>query len=87
MRKERRAILALMAAGRISAPEAERLLRAWNDGQEQIWIATACLLICIAQFHLQLSPNGHFLGALVHHALNTLRAAGWLLSKGMGGTV
>jgi hypothetical protein len=93
MSSERRTILALVAAGRISANEAERLLRLGNDAREQLWIIAAALLICAAQLHLRISLDG--LGHLVEHtmraALSVWNAAGStaaaLLSKGMGGTI
>jgi hypothetical protein len=66
MNTERRAILSLVAAGRITPAEAERLLAAWNEGRESLWIF-ACSLIfaCLAQLHLQelLKELLHFLSA------------------------
>lgn len=89
MRNERRAILGLVAAGRISAAEAERLLRVWNDAHEEFWILAACLLVCLTQIHLQLSLDGlgHFMEGLAREAFSACNAAFSLLAKGMGGTV
>lgn len=90
MRNERRAILALMAAGRITASEAERLLRAWNERFEGLWIAVLCLLICMAQLAGSGGGWGHWvhgLHGLVRQGINTCSAAAGLLHKGMGGTI
>jgi hypothetical protein len=54
MHTDRRAILHLVAMGRITATEAERLLIAWNDGREVLWILAACILVAsITQLHLE----------------------------------
>ena len=53
METNRRAILQLIAMGRITAAEGERLLMAWNDGRETLWaIAAAVAVICATQMHL-----------------------------------
>jgi hypothetical protein len=54
MEMNRRAILHLVAVGRISAAEAERLLIAWNNGTESLWALTG--LIAIAWL-MQLNPH------------------------------
>jgi len=41
MSTDRRAILALIAMGRITPAEAERLLAAWNESRETAWILVA----------------------------------------------
>jgi hypothetical protein len=48
MQTDRRAILYLVALGRITAAEAERLIlacnsSAWNAGRENLWAPAACL--------------------------------------------
>jgi len=54
MNTDRRAILSLVAMGRITAAEAERLLAAWNDSRETAWILTLGLAFAFAaQFHLR----------------------------------
>jgi hypothetical protein len=89
MRSERRAILALMAAGRISASEAERLLRAWNERFEGFWIAMLCVLVCLAQLHLQVSLDGfeRLAHGMLREGLSAWNAAASLLKNGMGGTI
>jgi hypothetical protein len=97
MSGERRAILALVAAGRISAGDAERLLRVGNDARQELGIIAACVLICAAQLHLRISLDG--LTRLIEHTIGTglsvwntaghtvAKAAEALLFKGMGGTI
>ncbi len=53
MNTDRRAILSLVANGRITAAEAERLLAAWSDSRETAWVLIICLVYaCLAQLHL-----------------------------------
>jgi|GEM_PF-2057956 hypothetical protein len=82
MNTDRRVILSLVAAGRITAAEAERLLVAWNDSRETAWILLLCLAFaCLAQLHLhEILPNlMHFFNAqipalaeAVQHALSPI---------------
>jgi hypothetical protein len=54
MNADRRAILSLVATGRITASEAERLLVAWNDSRETLWILALSLAFAwLAQIHLR----------------------------------
>jgi hypothetical protein len=89
MQNERRTILGLVAAGRISAMEAERLLRVWNDSREELWIIAACLLICVTQVPLQFSMGGpgHVVDSFARGIFNTWSMAFSMLTKGMGGTI
>lgn len=59
MNTDRRAILSLVANGRITAAEAERLLAAWSDSSETAWVLMICLVyVCLAQLHLhELMPG------------------------------
>ena len=62
MNTDRHTVLSLVATGRITAREAERLLAALNDSRETAWILLLCLLFaCVAQFHLH-----ELIAALVH---------------------
>ena len=82
MNTDRRAILSLVAMGRITAAEAERLLAAWNESRETAWIVGVCLAIAfLAQLHLRelLPILMHFCNAQipalaegVHHALRPI---------------
>lgn len=62
MNTDRRAILSLIAMGRITPAEAEHLLVAWNESRETTWILGFCLVVvCLAQLH----PH-EFLPGLMH---------------------
>lgn len=63
MNNDRRAILSLVAAGRITAQEAERLLALWNDDREWLWGAVLCLLAGMA--HVNWSVWASELGKLI----------------------
>jgi hypothetical protein len=70
MQSDRRAILSLLAARRITAAEAERLLIIWNDRWESYWLVAFCITAVSAQANLQ-----HGLSALLdftHMSLRTL---------------
>jgi hypothetical protein len=54
MDNHRRTILHLVAIGRLTPAEAERLLIAWNDGRESIWALSACIAITLL---VQLNPR------------------------------
>jgi hypothetical protein len=81
MNTDRRAILSLVATGRITASEAERLLVAWNDSRETVWILVLSLAFALlAELHLRELPailmhmfNAHSaLGEAVHHVLSPI---------------
>jgi len=82
MNTDRRAILSLVAMGRITAAEAERLLAAWNESRETAWIVGLCLeFACLAQLNLrELFPMlMHFCSAQLpalaeaaHHGLSPI---------------
>ena len=53
MQTDRRFLLHLVALGRITPAEAERLLTVWNQGRESLWALTGAVLIaCLALLHL-----------------------------------
>jgi hypothetical protein len=61
MGSDRRAILTLIAMGRITPREAERLLAAWNEGREMWWIAAGCLVAAVVvQLHGTTLAPGSF---------------------------
>jgi len=70
MRKHRRIILGLVALGRITPVEAERLLVAGNTGREGLWIVVALLMFTMLT---ELDPR-HVLPQLAHVAHALLRA-------------
>ena len=71
MKSDRRAILHLIAIGRLTPAEAERLIVAWNEGREVLLVLFAVIAFAgISQVHT---------GGL-DHAFNVLHSAkvGWL---------
>jgi hypothetical protein len=80
MNADRRAILALIAMGRITPGEAERLLVAWNESRETGWIlvtSLACALLAQINLH-QLLP-------LLMHFIHTQIPALAPFTQGLGG--
>jgi hypothetical protein len=68
MNSDRRSILALIAMGRITPAQAERLLAVANEGRETAMILALCLAYaCLAQLHLhELLPGlMHLLSAQI----------------------
>ena len=47
MSRDRRTILQMVALGRLSPGEAERLLLVWNEGRETAWIIAGCLALAL----------------------------------------
>lgn len=81
MNTDRRAILALIAMGRITPAEAERLLAVWNESRETAWIVAASVgFALLAQLHLQeLLP-------MINHLISTQASMlAHLLGPMMGG--
>jgi len=68
MHRERQAILSLIALGRITPREAERLLAAWNAGREELWIIGACAGLDLAQWLPSLARLVQTL-LPIHHAV------------------
>jgi hypothetical protein len=88
MNTDRRTILAMVATGRITPAEAERLLLACNDSREVEWIAVLCLAFaCLAQLHMrELLPDlTHFIYAQVPALAEAVRHALSPISNLMGG--
>ena len=92
MNSDRRAILALVAMGRITPGQAERLLAAWNESRETAWILATCLaFVVLAQPHLHgLVPNlvsgfMHFFNAQVPALVEAMRHALSPITDLMGG--
>jgi hypothetical protein len=86
MHTDRRTILSLVAHGRITAYEAERLLIAWNEQRESVLVFTACIvLVLLAQINVQqgLSMLAHCADALM--ASDSLHRALTLLMRFTGG--
>ena len=84
MSTDRRAILALIAMGRITPAEAERLLAAWNESRETAWILVASFgfaLLAQLNMHDLLPTLRHLVGAQFPALANMLGA----VIGGMGG--
>jgi hypothetical protein len=91
MGNDRRTILALVAAGRLSAAEAERLVRAWNEPARWFLVVLGCLLLLHPHLPvLQLEPpaaTAHWLHEVVRHALDAGYKTAMLLVGGKEGSV
>ena len=88
MQGDRRAILALIAMGRITPGEAERLLAAWNESRETAWILAAGFgFALLGQFQVhQLVPIlMHFINAQIPALAEAMQHALSPLTGGMGG--
>ena len=80
MKSDRQIILSLVALGRITPAEAERLLAAWNAGQEELLLLAACLVIGLTEFLPGLAHLAQHLAHTllpeeipgVHHAITTV---------------
>ena len=86
---EHRAILSLVAAGRITAAEAERLIAASEDAREWFWIAVACAAACLLQSypHLRLDGLAGLFHTALDHGTRLLHTAAITGLKRMGGIV
>jgi hypothetical protein len=71
MQTDRRAILTLVALGRITAAEAERLLLALNAGREGLWVPAACLAATFMVLCARFDPMPWF-ASLAHIAHSLL---------------
>jgi len=89
MGNEKRTILALVAAGRITGAEAERLVRAWNEPVQWFLAAVACLAAALASPHLQphAAAGAHWLHDFVRHGLDAANTAAQLLKVRKEGSV
>lgn len=61
MNRNRRTLLQLVALGRLSPVEAERLTAAWSLQREDAWIFLVCLLLTVLPAQAPLHP---LLGAI-----------------------
>ena len=88
MNKDRRAILSLVATGRITLSEAERLLVAWNDSRETVWILALSLAFAwLAHIHLHelLSILMHLLSAQIPALAESMQHAFLPITDLLGG--
>jgi hypothetical protein len=83
MNRDRRNILDLVACGRLTAAEAERLLLAWNEQRELAWVAALCVgMAMLGELGRWIPPAAHWLSLqpLLHQAVWTLQH--WMGGKG-----
>ena len=88
MNNDRRTILALIAMGRITPAQAERLLAVANDGRETAMILALCMTYaCLAQLHLhELLPGFlHLLSAQIPTLVESARHALSPITDFLGG--
>ena len=88
MQTDRRAILSLVALGRISPAEAERLLIVWNQSWENSWLVVALVVAwVVAQFdlHQALPDLAHFAQSLLSGRVIPLHHAMALANRIFGG--
>lgn len=77
MQSNSRDLLHLIAIGRLTPAEAERLIVAWNEGRELRFLLTAAVVFAaICQFHPGglLADSVHTLNAFLTDSLATLHA-------------
>jgi hypothetical protein len=78
MQSDCRAILQLVAMGRVTPAEAERLLAVWNEGRESTWVLAGCAVLAVAAELQPLTPGmAHWIRGLAqsglpvaHHAVS-----------------
>lgn len=88
MRKERQAILHLVAVGRLTGAEAERLLILSNEGRDWGWFVLLAIVFCAVQAssNLWTAPD-HLAHELLPELFKALRAAVTALGSLPGGTL
>jgi hypothetical protein len=90
MQSERRTILSLIAAGRISAAEAERLLALSEDRIEALWAIAACVataLLTQGQAHALLAGLAELFRGLLPEALAAAQQAHQVITQLSGGVI
>jgi hypothetical protein len=88
MQADRRAILALIAMGRITPREAEQLLAVWNESRETAWILLASFgfaLLGQLQLHELVPMLTHFMNAQIPALAEAMQHALSPLTEGMEG--
>lgn len=85
MKEERRTVLWLVAMGRISAAEAERLIAAWSADREVLWMAVVGIALVVTHGIMQGTAAGHLAHALAPLLHNMAQHTIAFLGKGLGG--
>jgi hypothetical protein len=84
MQKERQAILSMIALGRITPREAERLLAVWSLGREEFWVIAACVTASLTQIVPALARMVH---SLLPEGLPVLHHAAMAITLWIGGVL
>jgi hypothetical protein len=84
MKKERQIILSMIALGRITPREAERLLAAWSVGREDFWVIGACVTASLAEIVPGLARMVH---TLLPEGLPGLHHAAMAITFWIGGVL
>jgi hypothetical protein len=90
MENDRRVVLNLVAAGRLTPADAERLLIAWNDWRERLWAIAACAgFALLVQFNPQAWLTGllHTAHSLLPVSAEPVHRAVWLLTHLLRGAL
>jgi hypothetical protein len=90
MNSDKRTILTLIAAGRITPAQAERLLAVVNESRETAWILALCLAgVCLAQLRLHEILPGlvHFFNTQVPALADATLYALGPITKFLGGSL
>jgi hypothetical protein len=85
MKSERRTILQLLAAGRISSGEAERLLAAASADRESLWVLAGCAVFTATQAHAFAVPMIECARTILAWSLPALQHALGLIASTQGG--
>jgi len=86
----RSTILSLVALGRISPAEAERLLVAWNQGRDGFWVFAVCaaaVLLALTDPHHVLQGFVHFAESLLSGRVLSVHPALAMVSRFFGGKI
>jgi hypothetical protein len=77
MSRDRRALLQLIAWGRVTPAEAERLLMLWNTDRETLWVVGACLILAVmGETHMHGIPGAvHAVRSLLPATIDAIRQA------------
>ena len=84
MEKERQIILSLIALGRITPREAERLLAVWSLGREEFWIIAACMIASLTQI---VPAPARMVHTLLPEGLPVLHHAAMAITFWIGGVL
>ena len=84
MQRERQIILSMVALGRITPREAERLLAAWSLSREEFWVIAACMIASLTQIVPALARMVH---TLLPEGLPGLRHAVMAITYWIGGVL